>query len=146
SQGSNRYSGDIKTRALPKTRNPYVYATPDDATDGSEFGYRYIGRTTSGIDVLLTMESGGGSGTFENLMLVKVEEEASGGSVRAAADKTEVMTFKQRRVGLRKLGEIGLGDRWQGELKGSGNEITIGKDTGPQADASARGRVIKIEY
>jgi len=123
-----------------------VYTAPDDPSDGSEFGYRHIGRTASGIDVLLTMDSGGGSGVFENLMLVRVEEESGGGSVRAVDGKTDVMTFKQRRVVIRKLGEIVLGDRWQGDLKVSGNEIAIGKDTGPQADSDSRARVVKIEH
>jgi uncharacterized protein len=147
-QGSNRYFGDVKTRKLRDRAGPYVYTVPDsgDTEDKSEFGYSFVGRTQSGIDVLMTSESGGGTGVFENLLLVKVDYESSGSELLPTNGKTEVMTFKKRRLVIRKLGEIGLGDRWQGDLKVTGNQIEIGKDVGIQADADAQSRVVKVDF
>jgi uncharacterized protein len=149
-QGSNRYSQEVEVVKTPG-KNPYVrYRVPgDDSGDaGSEFGYEYVGRTASGIDVLRTSESSGGSGVFENLMLVRLEHDASGGSLDSTGTgKNEAMTFKKKRTLIRKLGEIGLGDRWEGRLKISGNEISIGKDTGFLSDKGpSRSRLIKVEF
>jgi len=148
SQDSNRYSVDIKTYKRPGKQTYVGYVTPGDSPDErpAEFGYSYVGKTTSGIDVLRTSESGGGSGVFEDLLLVKVEQDTGGGDLRKAG-KTETMTFTKPRVVIRKLGVIGLGDRWDGDLKVQGDEILIGKDTGPMStvEPSPR-RTIKIDY
>jgi uncharacterized protein len=148
-QESNRYSGDVATRQVVG-RNPYVYfETPaDDAGErGSEFGYRYIGRTAAGVDVLLTTQSGGGSGIFENLLVLRMEPDDHAPSVISAGSNHETMTFRRKRLLLRKLGEIGLGDRWDGPLKIMGNDILIGKDTGPLSrDQNAESRVVRIDF
>src|SRR5438128_1420226 len=80
-----------------------------------------------GIDVLRTYESGGGSGEFENLMLVRLVEETGGAALDSPDWKSQTMSFKKKRIVIKKLGEIGLGDRWDGRLKITGNEISIGK-------------------
>jgi hypothetical protein len=40
------------------------------------------------------------------------------------------MTFKKKRLAIKKLVELGHVDRWEGRLKITGSEISIGKDTG----------------
>ncbi|HTA21184.1 MAG TPA: lysozyme inhibitor LprI family protein [Polyangia bacterium] len=141
SQRSNRYSSEPEVRR-DKGASAYVFHR-----DGqSEFGYRHVGRTTSGVDVLLTMSSGGGSGVFENLMLVVLNVESSGISPDLLENDAETVTFKQRRLVIRKLGELGLGDRWAGDLKVVGNEILIGKNTGLDAKEGAGSRRIRIDY
>ena len=60
--------------------------------------------------------------------------------------KVETMTFKKPRLMLRKIGEIALGDRWEGDLKVDGNQILIGKDKGPLSKVEpSPSRVIKID-
>jgi len=147
SQGSNRYFGDVETK--PDGGGTYVsYRTPSDEPGAaeSEFGYTHVGRTASGIDVLRTRDSGGGSGVFEDLLLVKLERSEAGGELRSTGRKTETFTFKKARLMIRKLGAIGLGDRWNGNIKITGDQIAIGKDRGPLSTVDpSQARVIKID-
>jgi len=141
SQRSNRYFGDAEVRR-DAGKNPYVFYRKDD----EEFGYRHIGRTTSGVDVLLTTSSAGGSGVFMNLMLVTLRLESSGMSPELVLDSGAV-SFKRKRLVLKKLGEIGLADRWQGELAVRGNEIVIGKNVSPlPGDDAGERRIIKVDF
>jgi len=148
SQGSNRYFGKFEVDETPG-KNPYVFVrrageTPQD--EESVFGYRYVGKTSSGIDVLLTIESGGGSGRFEDLMLVRLESDDAGSSLKAIDRHIEALTFTRKRLLIKKLGTIGVGDRWEGQVKVSGNEILIGKDTGIQSKVDkSKPRVIKVD-
>ncbi|HLK91961.1 MAG TPA: lysozyme inhibitor LprI family protein [Polyangia bacterium] len=149
SEESNRYAGDVKV-VKTGNRNPYV-ATREEPVEGDsepppEFGYRFVGRTASGIDVLFTSESGGGSGVFESLMLVRVSEETGAPSITPDSGPRQTMTFRGKRLVIRKLGEIGLGDRWDGELGVRGDEISIGADRGWFSDRTKTpGRVVKVE-
>lgn len=124
-QRSNRYYGEPSVHDTDRLC-PFVYS--GDSEKGF-FGYSYVGITDRGVHVLYTADSGGGSGVFINLMFLAVElshgilatgDPRSGGVVRA--DK--------ERVVLRKLGEIGLGDRWSGELQVRGNDVFVGRDRG----------------
>jgi hypothetical protein len=59
SEASNRYACDAK---IAKTLNRYPYIYSQDPVESgdqrpAEFGYRYVGRTTSGIDVLFISEA-----------------------------------------------------------------------------------------
>jgi hypothetical protein len=148
SEGSDRYACDVKV-AKTHDRHPYIYSQePAEGGDQrpAEFGYRYVGRTTSGVDVLFISESGGGSGVFEGLMLVQILEEIGGPTIEPASGLAQTMTFKRKRLVIKKLGEIGLGDRWDGSLDVKGNEISIGKDTGFfSGRQKTPARVVKIE-
>jgi uncharacterized protein len=146
SETSNRYACDVK---VAKTGNRYPYVYSQDPVEGSdrpaEFGYRYVGRTTTGIDVLFTSESGGGSGVFEGLMLVRLSEESGAPSFEPTSGSAQTLTFRKKRLLIKKVGEIGLGDRWDGILTVNGNEISIGKDTGALSGVEAApARVVKI--
>lgn len=141
-QGSNRYFGDIKVRELEGS-HPYV----EVRVGRDDFGYRYVGQTSSGVHVLATSSSGG-SATFRNLLLLKVEED-KGCSVDW---DRKLVSLDKRRLLLRKIGQISLGDRWGGELSVKGNELLIGKDegwfaeTGGTAAASSReDRLLRID-
>ena len=146
SETSNRYACDIK---IAKTGNRYPYVYSQDQVEGgerpAEFGYRYVGRTATGVDVLFTAESGGGSGVFEGLMLVRISEESGAPSAEPAAGSIQTLTFRKKRLVIKKVGEIGLGDRWDGILAVKGNAISIGKDTGALSRVEATpARVVKI--
>lgn len=72
------------------------------------FGYRYIATTASGIHVLLTSGSGAGSGRFESLKLLNLEQGEG-----LSTDRDNLMIEpKKERILLCKMGEINLGDRW----------------------------------
>ncbi len=144
SQDSNRYSGEVKVRELAGEA-PLVYVT-----DGNErFGYRYVGTTTSGVDVLRTSNCGGGSGIFISLLLVRWEEDM------AIACDWDHLTVRpgRKRLLLRKVGEIALGDRWNGKLEVKGNDLFVGKDVGQFSGRAGGGvlspdpkdRVLKID-
>jgi uncharacterized protein YecT (DUF1311 family) len=145
SQGSNRYYGDVKTRRIAS--GTYVYYQTPSSPGDEEFGYTHIGRTASGVDVLRTRYSGGGHGVFEGLLLVKLERSETGGELRSTGPNAETLAFKKPRLLIGKLGYIGLGDRWDGDIKITGDQLAIGKDRGPlTSEASWRqARVIKIE-
>jgi uncharacterized protein YecT (DUF1311 family) len=148
SQGSDRYSGDVNvdTKSEP---TPFVsYETPVDGEPPEQFGYRHVGRTTSGVDVLLVRSSGGGgTGAFPSLLLVTMRPEETGMSPRSGGSGDQTLTFRRKRLVIRKLGQIPLGDRWSGALSVTGNELHVGKDQGFFSDRSpSKARVITIDY
>lgn len=131
---SNRFStwGDEVEARESAGRCPFVWwrqAPEADAHSRESFGYRYIGLTDSGVQVLETASSGGGSGTFVGLLFLAVER---GHGVAHDAERKDggVVRADRERIVLRKLGTIGLGDRWDGELRVVGNDLFIGRDEG----------------
>ena len=131
---SNRFStwGDEVEAVESSGRCPFVWwrqAPEADAHSRESFGYRYVGMTDSGVQVLKTASSGGGSGTFVDLLFLAIER---GHGIAADAEPEDggVIRADRERVVLRKLGAIVLGDRWDGELRVRGNELFIGRDEG----------------
>jgi hypothetical protein len=140
SNGSNRYSGDIETSAskLPH-KHPAVSVTTKSGEGEGEHretvGYEYIGLTSSGVHVLTTWEYGGGTMVARALLFVVVEEDHAIVQVPAAegagiGNRNASLRLNHPRLVLRKLGELALGDRWEGELRVEGNKIYVGKDQG----------------
>lgn len=121
SQGSNRYYGAFEEEGDG--------ASIDFGSEGCFpicFSYRCIGQLDNGVYLLLTSDRGGGSGIFQSLLLVALEEEAR---ITVDWQKGEIRSGPPRTI-LKKIGEIGLGDRWTGELAIEGNAIYIGEDQG----------------
>jgi hypothetical protein len=136
SQDSNRYFGDAQVRNFDgqNPQYPFVFSNVTNVENGEtnidEFGYRFVGQTSSGVYVLETSDlGGGGSGVFENLLLVTFEYDKHLG---CDWDKGEVFLGGNRLL-MKKLGEIVLGDRWDGRLAVNGNSILVGRDKGPFA-------------
>ena len=121
-QGSNRYSASIGVTEIDE-RCPYVYWEP--AEEPGEFGYRYVSMTESRVHVLLTSSWGGGSGVFKMLMLLTITSDTG-----IEWNGQAVIQDDRERLLVNKLGEFGLGDRWDGELRVAGNTLTIGRDRG----------------
>jgi hypothetical protein len=124
SQGRNRYFGDFSADKVPS--GPFPLVRWEDSDTGESFGYRYIGETTSGIHVLRTAWNGGGSGTFVKLLFLSVHRDKGA----SFAWNDEPPSAAASRLVLRKEGEYGLGDRWEGTLHVVGNKVVIGKDQG----------------
>ncbi len=135
SNGSNRYYGTVETASPGKLapRHPQVL-TRVERTEGTEkvtetIGYEYVGLTRSGVHVLSTWESGGGTLVSTRLLFVTIEEDLGINDVPATA-KSGTLRLGRRRLLIRKLGEVALGDRWEGELHVDGNKILVGHDQG----------------
>lgn len=136
SQKSNRYFGDILVREVSGD-SPFIYVKEEKFHETSIFGYQYIGTTKSGVYVLRTSSSGGGSGVDESLMFLTVRRDKG---LSVDWDKLSIRPERERIV-LQKLGEIVLGDRWNGKLRIEGNKIFIGKDQGRFSESEGGGRL-----
>lgn len=120
SEGSNRFCCD-------EASGTSYRRSPEKEGDGYHaFGYECIGRTESGVYVLNTYSNDGGSGGWQDLVFVVIENEP-GLNVDLKAGKAEMT--RPRRV-MKKLGQTFLGDRWKGQLKVEGNALYVGKDHG----------------
>ena len=121
-QGSNRYSGSIGVTEIDG-RCPYVYWRPTE--ERSEFGYQYVGMTESRVHVLYASSWGGGSGVFKRLMLLTITSDAG-----IDWNGQDVVQDDRERLLVNKLGELALGDRWDGGLRVAGNTLATGRDEG----------------
>lgn len=121
---SNRYQKDAVER-----RDKWWFASTEETTDGlttqESFGYRWIGRLSDGTHALETGYSGGGSGFFMDLMLVRF----STGQVLVEGRRVEqlLMTI---------VGIHSLGDRYEGEIKIRGNELFVPASTAQHGGGS----------
>lgn len=129
SVNSNRYFGEIKTAG---GGTPFVFSDePDQCSDDPcranppRFGYRLIGRTPSGVYVLFTESSGGGSGRFRGLMFATVVRDKGLANYVPGA---KVLRLDRERWLVRKLGELPLGDRYEGAISLQGNMLHVSRD------------------
>jgi hypothetical protein len=120
-QDSNRYFGEIHVESIAG-EHPFVSVEGDN----EQFGYQYVGKNDAGVHVLYTSDWGGGSGVFKRLIFVVFERDRS---ILEHPDGPLIDLGRQRLL-LKKLGETGLGDRYDGKLEVAGNHLLIGKDTG----------------
>lgn len=138
---SNRYSSEIQPDGSGKG-NPYVFTKDCTRQPCSEFGYVLIGKTTSGLFVLSTEESGGGgSGRFRNLMLVSLERDHG----LTYDERKNVLRADRERWLIKKWGEVPLGDRYAGNITVSGNTIHIEKDRGGYTGVIDKDQTIRVE-
>ncbi len=130
SNSSNRYSGDLSIDKARKSdghsaaRSPFVKIDNKDGCGDqggtSTFGYELIGRIKD-VFVLHTVSGGCGTAAFSNLLLVKVEPDAG------LSYRDGTLRPTTRHV-IRKLTEIPIGDRYDGQVIVEGNKILIRKD------------------
>lgn len=131
SVNANRYFGDINVSNRGGA-NPYVHTEDtlnceDDRcrSNPPSFGYQLIGHTPSGVYVLFTESSGGGSGRFRGLMFVSFEKDKG---LANYSSGTKLLGFSRDRWLIKKLGELPLGDRYDGAISLHGNILSIGAD------------------
>lgn len=109
--GSNKYFEDVKRR------DDWVFAERKEligAPTYESFTYRWLGKTASGVHVLETGSSGGGSGVFMDLMFVRFSE----GEIMWG-DKTS----KQLLMTI--MGTYQLGDRYQGGIEVLADKVLV---------------------
>ncbi len=105
SNKSNRYYGEISVDD-GIGQFPIV-----KVSNGREvFSYQYIGQSFTGIHLLLTTSSGGGSGIFCNIVLVTI-------SLDKLIDFSYENKKKNERVLIKLAGVVPLGDRYEGKIK-----------------------------
>lgn len=144
SNWSNRYHGEVEGSCIGVTWR---------GREQEWFSYRYVGRTDSGVHVLRTSESGGG--TMVSVMLLFAILELDYGFLHFAQDfrslpaatprvsgqaSARVVRPDRQRILLRKLGTFGLGDRWRGDLAVRGNDVFLGEDRGWFSQAEGHDR------
>ena len=93
-----------------------------------ETAYGFYGSTENGLLVVLTSFSGGGTGIFYTLHILDV----------ATAWGFDLEGKRYQRIDLTDIRRIILGDRWEGEVKISGNTVRVATTRSGPADDSAR--------
>lgn len=95
------------------------------AVEGEErFAYSYVGTSKSGIHIVHTSYSGGGSGNFHNILLLTI-------SSRNGIVFDEGKLGEKERVVLSIIGCIPLGDRYCGDVNFDGKYLVVEPDTSP---------------
>ncbi len=114
---TNRYFGDYETRADGFV---FVDLTQKYVKETGWFSYKHLGRLQNGYHVIRTFDNAGGTGVFQSLLLVEalVDFEYEGNGARRQA------------LVLRRRGEFGIGDRYDGtiQIDPKRNRITVGPD------------------
>lgn len=130
--GSNRYADDIS-----KSGKWVVQKKADkDVANGSEAsGYDYIGSTANKLLVVVTSYDGGGSGSFYTLHILDLAPGKAFDSDGKVYDRFNLTTVR----------EVSLGDRWQGDVKISGNAIEIQTMKSDPSDTSGKVATQMIE-
>lgn len=111
---SNRYYAD-EIIERPGSSFPLISARRGKLS----FSYRYLGCSISGMHLVTTFDSGGGSGVFCNIMLVTLSSEPS-------IDAGRKGVSKRKRLVIKKIGQIPLGDRYSGKVSYRAGVLTIG--------------------
>lgn len=116
---SNRFYGEFTTSDM----NGKIQVGWE-GDDNEYFVYSYIGTSPSGVEMVECYDCGGGSGVFGNVGLFSLEYDRALGE-----DGTGKISTRERTV-LKILGSIGLGDRYNGEIKYVDGFLVIGPDNG----------------
>lgn len=122
--GSNLYSDPIREYGTWKIQKKQRQETDTP----EETAYSFKGSTANGLVVVVASYNGGGSGTFHTLHICDV--------VAAVAFDSDGK--RTRRINLINLRSIALGDRWDGDVKISGNTVRVVTTRGGPANSGAR--------
>lgn len=127
---SNRYFAD-ELQVSDSESTPVVTAKHGN----SSFSYQYLGRSWSGIHLLNTWESGGGSGVFCNIMLVTLSAEPA---IQIAQSGIE----RKARLIVKMVASIPLGDRYDGRISYRLGLLTIGRCEGRASIRTRKQRIL----
>ncbi len=119
-ESNKYYQDDVK-----KTEDWWFAQKSADDIHYESFEYKWLGKMANGIHVLEVGDSGGGSGTFMDLMFIKFSEGEYPWDNKKA--KQLLMTI---------VGTHGLGDRYEGEIKVFPEKVFIPASTNQQGGGS----------
>jgi hypothetical protein len=120
SNESNRYFGAIDTSLTDK--HPVVSAQSGE----HRFSYQYLGCSFSGVHLLRTWSSSGGGGVFGSILLVTI-------STDVGIEVEPHGTAGVDRFIIKKIGDIPLGDRYEGNVKYVLGLLSIGACAGAKS-------------
>ena len=89
----------------------------------SAFGYRHVGTTPSGVEIVECHDWSGGSGVFGTVAMFGLECD------RALDGETEAPSVRDRSV-LKMLGQFPLGDHYRGDVSYRNGVLEVGPDRG----------------
>ena len=123
-QGSNRFSGEIQVVPGKNGKSPTIFV--EEAIGSADrkdyFSYEWLGKSSSGIHVLITKDSGGGTMVETGIMLVEFVHE------KAYSLENKKWKRNRHRTLIRRVGEYSLGDRYLGHARLEGEKLVIPKD------------------
>ncbi len=102
-------------------QNPAAFTVRDKwvriaLTDGGWFDYQHLGVPPDGTHVLHTRSSGGGTGIFEDLLLIRFQW-----------DRVRHDSEKRDRLLITSVGSFNLGDRDDGEIRCENTKVFVGR-------------------
>lgn len=109
--GSNLYFDPIREYKDWKIQTQQRQATDTP----EETAYSFKGATANGLLVVVASYNGGGSGTFHTLHILDV----------VAATGIDNDGKRYPRINLTNIRSVALGDRWEGEVKLSGDTVHV---------------------
>ena len=104
SNNSNRYSGHVTYERFQEDY-PVVTSKYDDCW----FSYKYLGRSFTGVHLILTWSNTGGAGIFCNILLATL-------STDSAFEYDYQHSKKHSRFLIKLVGAVPLGDRYGGDI------------------------------
>jgi len=122
SNNSNRFYGDFLI--THESGGPWVRFTGEPTQPfGREpyFQYKHLGTSESGIHILRTMQGGGGTGHFNDLIFLTLQKDSG------VAFEEGLLATRDRLL-LKTLGSIPIGDRYAGAIEFKSGVLNIGKD------------------
>ena len=122
--GSNLYFDAIRENGKWK----FQKKLRQNAAPPEDTGYVFYGSTKNGLLVVLASYNGGGSGTFYTLHILDA----------AATEGFDLDGERYQRINLTNIRSVILGDRWEGDVKISGNAVRVITTRNGPADGGAR--------
>jgi hypothetical protein len=122
--GSNLYYDPIREYGAWKIQKKQR----SEADTPEETAYSFKGATANGLVVVVASYNGGGSGTFHTLHILDV----------TPATGIDLDGKRYQRINLTNIRSVALGDRWDGEVKISGNTIQVVTTRDGPANAGKR--------
>ena len=122
--GSNLYYDPIREAGEWKIQNKQR----QEADTREETAYSFKGATANGLLVVVASYNGGGSGTFHTLHILDVTQ----------ANGIDSEGKRYQRINLTNIRSVALGDRWEGEVKISGNTVRVTTTRDGPASGKAR--------